>query len=202
MPRGDNSRFSEGSSQTAKRRNGETLGKTTTSEAAKELDVSLRNVERARQVLRTAPAEEIAAIDQGQKKVGTVARETREKAAAKEKHRDKTGYPIPDDLYDDWREAESFSELLKELHKIKLRVERAVDEDELVFREITSSTVATLKNAWSELQQILPYAVCPSCSGRNRKSCTLCRQRGFISEFGFKHWIPEETRELRERAKR
>lgn len=200
MPRGDNSRFSEGSSHTAIWQYGETLGKTTIAQAAKELGVSPRSVARARGVLRTAPAEEIAAIEQGKKKVGTVARETKEKAEAKEKHADKTGYPIPDDVFEDWREAESFSDLLRDLHRIKLRVEKAVDEDELVFREISNTTVATLKHAWSELQQILPYAVCPTCQGRARKKCTVCKQRGFVSEFGYKHWFPKETLELREKA--
>ncbi|HUE83339.1 MAG TPA: hypothetical protein VMM84_14590 [Pyrinomonadaceae bacterium] len=116
--------------------------------------------------------------------------------------RDKTGYPIPDDVFEDWREAESFSDLLRDLHRIKLRVEKAVDSNELVFREISNTTVATLKNAWSELQQVLPHAVCPVCQGRTRKNCTVCKQRGFVSEFGFKHWFPKETLELREKAKR
>ncbi len=172
------------------------------SEIAKELKVSPRTVTTAREVLRTAPRRQVQAVERGEKTVRAVAIETRAKGEAKEKHFDKTGFAIPDEVYEDWREAESFSELLCALHRIKLRVEKAVKEDELVFREISNTTVSTLKNAWSELQQILPYSICPTCQGRTRRTCTVCKQRGFVSEFGYRHWFPKETLELREKAKR
>lgn len=120
--------------------------------------------------------------------------------AKQEKHYDKTGYLIPDSILADWQEAESFRSILAQLQAIKLQVEKAVEKDELIFREIGQDTVADLKNAWTTLKQVLPYAVCPSCQGRNRSKCTSCRRRGFVSEFGYKHWFAKEVIELRERA--
>lgn len=169
-------------------------------EAAKELKVSPRTVTTAKEVLRTAPRREVQAIEKGEKTVATVARETKEKAAAKEKHFDKTGYPIPDEILSDWRTAESFSETLNQLHRIKLRIEKAIEESDLAFREITNSTVSELESAWGDLQRVVPYVVCPTCQGRTRATCTLCKQRGWISKFGYEHWVRKEVRELREKA--
>jgi len=113
--------------------------------------------------------------------------------------KDKIGCPVPADVLTDWREAEAFDDLLRQVHRIKLRVDKALDEKELAFREITNSTVADLHNAWSALQGLIPYAVCPTCEGHNRKSCTLCKQRGFLSKFAYDHYVPKKARELREK---
>lgn len=113
--------------------------------------------------------------------------------------KDKIGCPIPADVLTDWREAEAFDDLLRQVHRIKLRVDKALDEKELAFREITNSTVADLHNAWSALQGLIPYAVCPTCEGHNRQSCTLCKQRGFLSRFAYDHYVPEKARKLREK---
>jgi chemotaxis protein histidine kinase CheA len=172
----------------------------TQAEAAKELNVSERSVHTAKEVLREAPKKEVKAIERGEKTVATVARETKQKAEAKEKHFDKTGYPIPETILSDWNDAESFHEVLGQLHRMKLRIQKAVEESDIAFREITNSTVADLENVWRDLQRVLPYAVCPTCQGRTRSKCTLCRQRGFISRFGYDHWIPKKTREIREKA--
>lgn len=115
-------------------------------------------------------------------------------------HLDKTGYRIPEDIYPDWQEAEAFNSILSQLHRIKLQIEKSVEESELAFREITNSTVSELENVWRDLQRVLPYAVCPTCQGRTREKCTLCKQRGWVSRFGYEHWVPKATRDLRERA--
>ncbi len=115
-----------------------------------------------------------------------------------EQFKDKIGCPIPDDVLKDWREAESFDDLLKQVQRIKLRVSKALDDDELAFCEITNSTVADLHNAWSALQGLIPYAVCASCEGHNRENCTLCKQRGYLSKFAYEHFVSKKARELRE----
>jgi hypothetical protein len=113
-------------------------------------------------------------------------------------HRDKTGYAIPDSIYPDWQRAETFQAIITDLHRVKLAVEKALDDADLAFREITNSTVADMKNAWGDLQRVLPYAVCPTCAGHNRAGCMTCKKRGYLSKFAYEHWIPEELRTLRE----
>lgn len=169
-------------------------------EAAEKLNVSTRSVKTARQVLKKAKKKDIEAIEKGEKTVSGVAKEIEKTTKAKEKHLDKTGYPIPEEIYVDWQAAEEFRPVLNDLQKIKLRIEKALTEGDLIFREINDGAVVDLKNAWSFLRQVLPYSVCPTCQGRTRKNCTVCKQRGFISEFAYFHWIPEETRTIREKA--
>lgn len=176
----------------------------TAAEAAKDVDVSPRTVEQAKQVLREAPKETVEKVERGEKSVATAVKEIKaekqKQEAAKEQYFDKTGYPIPDAILADWQQAEAYRSVLSQLQQIKLQVEKAVEKSELLFAEIGQDTVADLKNAWTTLKQLLPYAVCPSCQGRTRSKCSACKRRGFVSEFGYKHWFAKEVIELRERA--
>jgi len=171
-------------------------------EAAKQLDVSRASVTRAKQVLAKATPEEIKKIEQGEKTVTEVARETKAKTDKPKEFLDKTGYPIPSEILEDWQHAESYNETLKQLHKIKLTVEKAIQEGNLAFREITNTTTADLKNAWSSLERVLPYSVCTTCSGQNRKKCTLCKGRGFISKFAYERFATKEVKEIRAKLKK
>lgn len=169
--------------------------------AAEQLNVSERTVRTAKQVLKEAPKEEIEKVERGEKTVNAVAKELKQKAEQPKEQKpalDKTGYPIPSEILEDWQRAESFNETLKQLHRIKLAVEKAVNEGDLAFREVTNSTTADLKNILTSLNCVLPYAVCPTCNGRNRKKCTVCKQRGYVSKFAYGHWFPKETITIRE----
>lgn len=176
----------------------------TVAQAAKEIEVSPRTVGQAKQVLREAPEETIRQVERGEKSVAKAVKEikaTKEKEeAVKEKQLDKTGYVIPDSILADWWLAESFRPTLNDLQRIKLQIEKAIDKRELIYREVGQDTVADLKNAWTALKQVLPYAVCPTCQGRTPAKCSVCKQRGFVSEFGYTHWFAKEVIELREKA--
>jgi hypothetical protein len=176
----------------------------TIEQAALDVDVSPTTVKQAKRVLHEAPKETIKQIERGEKSVATAVKEIKtakaQEEAAKEKHRDKTGYVIPESIYADWQVAESFRSTLNDLQRIKLLIEKAVDKRELIYREVGQDTVADLKNTWTALKQVLPYAVCPTCQGRTREKCSVCKQRGFVSEFGYTHWFAKEVIELRERA--
>lgn len=170
------------------------------SAAAKELNVGTRTIETAKEVLRDAPKSEIAKVEKGEKTVATVARETKAKAESKEKHFDHTGYPIPDEIYPDWQRAEAYNETLRTISKIKIALEDALEDKDVVFAEVNNTTVATLKSAYGDLKRVLPYVVCSTCQGRTRTTCNLCRGRGWLSEFLYKTAVPEATRTLREKA--
>ncbi len=136
------------------------------------------------------------------KRITEVAKSVVQKITRKakpEQFKDKIGCPVPDSILSDWREAEAFDDLLRSVHRVKLRVDKALTDNELAFREITNSTVADLHNAWSALQGLIPYAVCPTCEGHNRSNCTLCKQRGFLSKFAYDHFVSKKARELREK---
>lgn len=119
----------------------------------------------------------------------------------KEVHHDKTGYPIPEGIWEDWQRAEGFGSNLRELSRIKGEISRGLEGEDVIFREINSSSVSALTNLYAELKCVLPYAVCTSCQGRQKSKCSLCKQRGFISEFAYKQFVPAETKAMREKAR-
>lgn len=174
----------------------------TQSEAAQELSVSPRSVRTAKTVLRDAPAKEIKAIERGEKTISAVAKEVKAKKEKSVERLDKTGHAIPESIIPEWDRAESFAETLRALSRIKVAVESGIEQHDAIFREVTNSTVATLKNAYGDLKRVLPYAVCPTCQGRTPKKCTVCKERGFVSEFFYSTCIAEQTKRIREAAKK
>jgi hypothetical protein len=145
----------------------------------------------------TARAITEAAIEVAAPKPEPLAKKAEEK---KPQYLDKTGYQIPDAILSDWQRAEAFGSNLREISRIKSALKKGLDESDLIFGEVTNTTVSTLSNAYGDLKRILPYAVCPTCQGRTPKKCTTCRSRGFVSEFFYNTCIPEETKKIRERA--
>lgn len=166
-------------------------------DVSEELGVSSRTVRTAKTVLKEAPKEEIAAIERGEKTVTEVARETKAKAAAKEQHFDKTGYPIPEGIWEDWQRAEGFGEALKEISRIKLLVSTGLEEGDVIYRELNQGAVSMLKNVYGELKCVIPYAVCSTCQGKLPQSCALCKGRGFLSDFAWHQFVSAEAREMR-----
>lgn len=179
---------------------GEAGSKKATADAARELDVSPATVKRAKQVLREAPAADVAAVESGEKTVGQVVREMKERKPPAVEVLDKTGHPVPASILADWRHAESFQPLLTDISRVKAAVEKGLAEDPLAFREVSNTLIAELASAYAQLKQLLPYAVCPTCQGHSRDRCKLCKGRGYISQFAWKQYVPEETKEVRRRA--
>lgn len=114
---------------------------------------------------------------------------------------DETGTPIPESIIEDWRKAESVADLLRDVRAIMAAIERGLDMGHL-WAEVGNSTLIDFKNGYRSLKRVIPYAVCPSCGGHNRAKCTLCSKRGWISKFLWDTAIPQETKAIREKAKK
>ena len=127
-------------------------------------------------------------------------KETKVKVDEPPKRLDKIGYPIPEAILENWQRAERFSETLSQLTKIKGEVSRALEEGDVIFAEVTNTSLAHIKNFYDDLKRVLPYAVCTSCQGRTAKKCTTCEGRGFLSKFYYSTCVPKETRDIREKA--
>lgn len=167
-------------------------------EAAKELEVSPRSVATAKQVLEEASPEDIEAVEQGEKTVTEVARKTKAKSDRPKENIDRTGYPIPESIIWEWQRAqETARTLLAKISDVRSELKNALSESDLIFAEVTNTTIADLDNAYTSLKCVSPYAVCTSCQGHNRKKCTLCKGRGFISEFAWRSFVPSEIKKLR-----
>jgi len=173
-------------------------GGTTTAQAAEELGVGERTVKRAKEVLRDAPPEDIDAIERGEKTVTEVARAAKAKAERPAERLDKTGYPIPEAILFEWdRAAEAAKTLLSHVSAARSELKNALAEGDAIFAEVTNTTAADLDNAYTSLKCVAPYAVCTSCQGHARKKCSLCKGRGFISEFAWRSFVPAEIKKLR-----
>jgi hypothetical protein len=146
------------------------------------------------------------AVERGEKTLNAVAKETKqrtEKAITAKPEKpteqlDKTGYPIPDSILDDWNRADETSRLmLSQISKLKSQLKAGLDNKGIIFAEVTNTSIADFTNAYSSIKCVVPYAVCTSCQGHHRKQCSLCRTRGFISEFAWRSFVPSEVKALR-----
>lgn len=113
--------------------------------------------------------------------------------------RDKLGFAIPQHIEKSWQRAEHEGrEICAKIHQIKLTVEKAISQRDLIFREVNQGTVIELTNAWLALKQIIPYAVCPLCEGDDRRAqCLACCTRGFMSKFRYDRCIPQDVKAAR-----
>jgi hypothetical protein len=170
----------------------------TLQQAADAVSVSRRSAATAKQVLKEAPPQEVEKIERGEKTVTQVARETKAKKEKPEAQLDRTGYPIPDSILFDWnRAAETSKALLSHISAVRSELRNAFKEQDIIFAEVTNTTEADLNNAYTSLKCVGPYAVCTSCQGHNRKKCSLCKGRGFISEFAWRSFVPAEIKKMR-----
>lgn len=113
---------------------------------------------------------------------------------------DKLGFPVPQPIWNDWAIASTVSkDLLQRVSDLKKEIERGITEGDVPFRELTNASIGQLEAVYASLKAMVPYAVCTSCSGFNRKTCKLCAQKGFLSEYRWK-MVPSETRAMREKA--
>lgn len=118
---------------------------------------------------------------------------------------DFTGYPIPPELEELWNRGSEPEEIISSLTKVRLAIKRAAEDKDKLFAEVDAAgTVAALNEVISRLRRAVPFAVCTQCQGRlevqPRQKCTMCKGRGFISEFLYKTCVPEEIKKIRSKA--
>lgn len=153
------------------------------------------------------PKEKRKEVLDAAEKMGKITRKTISKASGailgeseptKTVDLDKTGYAIPNEIWNDWVTANAIGkDLLERIQTCKKEVQRGIEEKSEFFVEIGNPVLADLSNATTGVRRIVPHAVCPSCSGYGRKKCNMCNGRGFVSKFYWDTCIPEEVKEMR-----
>jgi len=162
----------------------------TTVSAASLLNVSEKSVDRAKSVLKDAPKQDVEAVRSGKKTVSGVKRKLQESKRSKEELLDQIGRVIPDDLIAEWKRAQDTG---KQLQSLARKIKSIVSEGfagakqeklkDIIYAELTNSVISDAQAlAWS-LGSVIPFALCPTCQGRGRSSCGLCKKRGWISKF-------------------
>jgi hypothetical protein len=114
--------------------------------------------------------------------------------------RDDTGYVVPERAMQFWNRKSEAKEILKSMSDLRCTI-RDLDKDDPMWCEVNFNAVLSeLNNAYNAFAVAVPYAVCPTCSGQQAKTCTLCKGRGTISKFRFDHAVPRELKKIRAKA--
>lgn len=113
---------------------------------------------------------------------------------------DKTGYPVPAALIPLWERGYEALTDLNQLSHLKAKYERLQTEKDPLYVEVNKQRVfAQLSQVWTDIKTAVPFAVCTACQGKTPDACTLCKGRGLISEFVWKHSVPEEVKAMRKK---
>lgn len=117
---------------------------------------------------------------------------------AEEIHHDKIGRVIPAKVLATWqRAAETAAELMRMSSAVKCAFKNAEAESDMVFCEVSLQSVQTaMGSVYLNCKLLQPHCVCPTCQGLNPDKCTLCKGRGFISEFRWDRQVSEQTRNI------
>ena len=169
-------------------------------EAAEKMNVSRDSVQKAKRVLLEAPKKSVKQVEDGDKSINKALKEIKEKEEPREVF-DSTDHPVPDCILEDWLRAEKVKSLMSQLSSIRCQVKDGIEND-IVYAELSNADISDFNQCYTHLKQALPFAVCPTCQGVNRKKCTTCKQKGFLSEFRWKQCVPSEIKEMRMKARK
>lgn len=172
----------------------------TREKAALALNISQRSIATASKILDEHPklAKEVT---NGQISLHAAEKKVNELAAEKEIKLDKTGWEIPDKILPLWNEATALArERLNTMSKMKVEFETAQKEKNPIFHELAiTGAIAGAQGLYGDWKRVLPHAVCPSCLGKTSASCTMCKKRGYVSEFFWNRCVPVEQKQMREK---
>lgn len=171
------------------------------SDAAEKMGVSVDSVKRAKKLLEQAPKKLIKEVEAGEKTINGALQEMQEKDKKKEIVIDKTGCPVPAEILEDWNRADDVRVLMSALSRIRCAVEDGI-KDDVIYAELSNHSICDFNNAYTSLKHVVPFAVCPTCSGKKRKGCQMCISKGFLSEMRWKQVVPSEIKAIREKVKR
>ena len=108
---------------------------------------------------------------------------------------DEIGRPVPEEIAGYWDRADEVSVLMKDLSRMRGIMKRGMEDKDPFWEGVALSRImADLGNARNFLAEAVPYAVCPGCNGKLRKTCRLCHKKGFVSKHQWDRLIPEETK--------
>lgn len=112
--------------------------------------------------------------------------------------KDSTGVEIPREIVVAYNRGHEAVELLTYLSSVRSALKKARDESDKLFTEVDfTDCIAKLDQVHADVSRAKPYAVCPTCAGKIVEGCLSCKDRGFVSEFYWKTFVPEEIRKLR-----
>jgi hypothetical protein len=172
---------------------------TFTGDVAKTTGTSRSTIARAKKVLQEAP-EKFEQVQKGEKTLyGATEEIKKETNVSRDTFTDALGFPVPELARPYWNRADEVKVVLHQLSKLKGWAEELHERKDPLYVEVNLSFIRVeLGNIYQNLKGALPYAVCTLCQGQSPEVCDLCKGRGVISEFRWKHALPQEDRDKRQ----
>jgi hypothetical protein len=131
------------------------------------------------------------------KSIAAVAESSRRVPEKPEERLDKLGQLIPDSIVEDWDRAhETAKAMLSKISDLRSELKHALEEKDLIFAEVSNTTIADFTNAYTAIKSVTPYAVCPTCQGHHRKNCNQCLSKGFLSSYRFEQVVAIEIKKM------
>lgn len=168
---------------------------------------AVQNVAQATALAKVPKEKRGAVLDKAAKTGPVTAKSITESAKpAAQVELDKTGFAIPAKLLPLWERSKEVQTILTAVSRIRTALRTAQEQDDPLWRPIAgqgklgswSRLMSNMDNTYSTLSQAVPFAVCPTCQGHLAKDCTVCQERGFVSEFYYKNCLDGDSKKVRE----
>lgn len=119
---------------------------------------------------------------------------------------DRTGFKIPAKLLPLWERSKEVQAILTGISRIRTALRAAQEQDDPLWRPVASRAnactwsklLSSLDDAYAKIGLAMPFAVCPVCQGHLPTNCTVCQERGFVSEFYYKNCLDADSKKVRE----
>jgi hypothetical protein len=111
---------------------------------------------------------------------------------------DGTGLEVPVESRALWNRRQDALNLINSISDVRSFLKRCQDSKDPLFVEVDyTDDLANLNQVYVDLKRAIPYAVCPTCQGKQPATCTTCKGRGFVSQFYWDNCVPQEVKDLR-----
>jgi hypothetical protein len=106
---------------------------------------------------------------------------------------------VPTDIAADWQRAEATAkDILHKLRDVLHAIDEGLKAEDVIFADTTNGELSPLKSVIGHVNlHVKPHAVCAICHGlKSRKSCKLCKGRGYIGRHLWQTCVDSDTKAL------
>jgi len=159
----------------------------------------------AREVAKVAPEHRAEVVSEAAKS-GPVTAASVQQAAAKVHDAElvltdetELARTVPAEIAADWQRAESTAkDILHKLRDVLHAIDEGLKAEDVIFADTTNGELSPLKSVIGHVNlHVKPHAVCSICHGlKSRKSCKLCKGRGYIGRHLWLTCVDSDTKAL------
>jgi hypothetical protein len=106
---------------------------------------------------------------------------------------------VPAEIAADWQRAESTAkDILHKLRDVLHTIDEGLKAEDAIYADTTNGELSPLKAVIGHVNlHVKPHAVCSICHGlKSRKSCKLCKGRGYIGRHLWQTCVDSDTKAL------